>query len=141
MRKTLVVWLCVPLTLTGVAAGLLWSGQPFGFMAMLGVLSLSGMLIKNAIVMIDEIGLRLQTPDRPAATLLLEASASRIRPVLMAALTTILGMLPLIADAFFAAMAVTIMAGLTFACAVTLFAVPLFYACFFRIRANGKIIR
>ena len=140
VRKTLVVWLCVPLTVTGVAAGLLWSGQPFGFMAMLGVLSLSGMLIKNAIVLIDEIGLRLQTRDRPAATLLLEASASRIRPVLMAALTTILGMLPLIADAFFAAMAVTIMAGLTFACAVTLFAVPLLYACFFRIRPNGKTI-
>ncbi len=133
VRKSLVVWLCVPLSITGVAAGLFWSGQPFGFMAMLGVLSLSGMLIKNAIVLIDEIGLRLKTPGRPAETLLLEASASRIRPVLMAALTTILGMLPLIADAFFAAMAVTIMAGLTFACIVTLFAVPLLYAVFYRI--------
>ena len=133
MRKTLVVWLCVPLTITGVAAGLLWSGQPFGFMAMLGVLSLSGMLIKNEIVLIDEIGLRLKTPDRPAGTLLQEASASRIRPVLMAALTTILGMLPLVTDAFFAAMAVTIMCGLTFACIVTLFAVPLLYAVFYRI--------
>ena len=132
MRKTLVVWLCVPLTVTGVAAGLLWSGQPFGFMAMLGVLSLSGMLIKNEIVLIDEIGLRLKTPGRPGS-LLLEASASRIRPVLMAALTTILGMLPLITDAFFAAMAVTVMAGLTFACIVTLFAVPLLYAVFYRI--------
>jgi len=133
VRKSLVVWLCVPLSVTGVAAGLLWSGQPFGFMALLGVLSLSGMLIKNAIVMIDEIDLRLRSDSAPPSRLLLEASASRIRPVLMAALTTILGMLPLIADAFFAAMAVTIMAGLTFACAVTLFAVPLFYSCFYRI--------
>ena len=133
VRKTLVVWLCVPLTVTGVAAGLLWSGQPFGFMAMLGVLSLSGMLIKNEIVLIDEIGLRLKDPGHPAENLLLEASASRIRPVLMAALTTILGMLPLVTDAFFAAMAVTIMCGLTFACIVTLFAVPLLYAVFYRI--------
>ena len=133
VRKSLTVWLCVPLAVTGVAAGLLWSGQPFGFMALLGVLSLSGMLIKNAIVLIDEIDLRLRTGTAPPRQLLLEASASRIRPVLMAALTTVLGMLPLVADAFFAAMAVTIMAGLTFACAVTLFAVPLFYSCFYGI--------
>ena len=134
VRKSLVVWLCVPLTITGVAFGLLWSRQPFGFMAMLGVLSLSGMMIKNAIVMIDEIALRLRESGPPPEALLLEAAASRIRPVLMAALTTILGMLPLVTDAFFAAMAVTIMAGLTFACIVTLFAVPLFYACFYRIK-------
>ena len=139
VRKSLMVWLCVPLALTGVAAGLLGSGQPFGFMALLGVLSLSGMLIKNSIILIDEIDLRLKNREAPAETLLLEASASRIRPVLMAALTTILGMLPLIADAFFAAMSVTIMAGLTFGCVVTLFAVPLFYACFYRIGpANAK---
>ncbi len=133
VRKSLVVWLCVPLALTGVAGGLLWSGQPFGFMAMLGVLSLSGMLIKNSIVLIDEIDLRLKSGRDTAGTLLLDASASRIRPILMASLTTVLGMLPLITDAFFAAMAVTIMAGLTFACVATLFAVPLLYACFYRI--------
>ena len=102
-------------------------------MALLGVLSLSGLLVKNAIVLIDEIDLRLRTGTAPPRQLLLEAAASRIRPVLMAALTTVLGMLPLVADAFFAAMAVTIMAGLTFACAVTLFAVPLFYSCFYGI--------
>ena len=138
VRKSLAVWLCVPLAITGVAAGLRWFNLPFGFMAMLGVLSLSGMLIKNAIVMIDEIDLRLKNRQLPAEKLLLDASASRIRPVLMAALTTVLGMLPLITDAFFAAMAVTIMAGLTFACILTLLAIPLLYACFFRIESPGQ---
>ena len=141
VRKSLVVWLCVPLALPGVAAGLLWSGQPFGFMAMLGVLSLSGMLIKNSIVLIDEIDLRLKTGRGAPAALLLEASAGRIRPVLMASLTTILGMLPLIADAFFAAMAVTIMAGLAFACAAALFAVPLLYACLCRIGFSPRKVK
>ena len=128
VKRSLAVWLSVPLAVTGVTAGLLATGLPFGFMALLGVLSLSGMLIKNAIILIDEIDLRGGTGQSEAS--LLEASASRIRPVLMASLTTVLGMLPLAGDAFFSAMSVTIMSGLIFACAVSLFAVPLLYACF-----------
>jgi multidrug efflux pump subunit AcrB len=103
-------------------------------MALLGFLSLSGMLIKNAIVLLDEIDTQIRSgKDRYHA--ILDSSVSRMRPVLMAASTTVLGMLPLLTDAFFVAMAVTIMAGLTFASILTLIVVPVLYSIFFRIRA------
>ncbi len=133
LRQPLIIWLTVPLGIIGVTSGLLSTGQPFGFMALLGFLSLTGMLIKNAIVLLDEI--RVQMEDgREAYHAVLEASVSRMRPVLMAAGTTVLGMLPLLGDAFFIAMAVTIMAGLTFASILTLVVVPVLYAIFFRVR-------
>jgi multidrug efflux pump subunit AcrB len=132
IRQPLIIWLCVPLSLIGVTVGLLASGQPFGFMALLGLLSLSGMLIKNAIVLVDEIDLQIAGgAERHAA--ILDSAVSRMRPVMMAALTTVLGMLPLVTDAFFVAMAITIMAGLTFATVLTLVVVPVLYAIFFRI--------
>jgi multidrug efflux pump subunit AcrB len=133
VRKPLIIFLTVPLALIGVTAGLLITGQPFGFMALLGFLSLSGMLIKNAIVLIDEINAQLAS-GKDAFTALLDSGVSRIRPVSMAALTTVLGMIPLLADAFFVAMAVTIMFGLTFATVLTLVVVPVLYACLFHVR-------
>jgi len=125
----LVIWLTVPLALIGVTAGLLLTRQPFGFMAMLGFLSLSGMLIKNAIVLIDEI--ELQRKTMPVYDAIVVSGVSRLRPVAMAALTTALGLIPLLVDAFFVAMAVTIIFGLMIATVLTMVFVPVLYATFF----------
>jgi len=136
LRQPLVIWLCVPLAIIGVTAGLLLTRQPFGFMALLGFMSLSGMLIKNAIVLIDEIELqKTQTSDIYRA--IVESGVSRLRPVAMAALTTALGMIPLVFDAFFVAMAVTVIFGLMVATVLTMVMVPVFYAMFFRVPSPG----
>ncbi len=132
IKKPLVIFLTVPLALIGVTAGLLGFDQPFGFMALLGFLSLMGMLIKNAIVLMDEIGLQLDEGKDPF-TAIVDSGVSRVRPVSMAAATTVLGMIPLVADAFFSAMAVTIMCGLTFATILTLVIVPVFFVIFFKV--------
>jgi multidrug efflux pump subunit AcrB len=133
LRLPAIIWLTVPLAVIGVAGGLLVAGQPFGFMALLGALSLIGMLVKNSIVLVDEIN----TQDKEGKALfdaIQDASASRLRPVAMAALTTVLGMIPLLPDAFFVSMAVTIMAGLAFATVLTLIVVPTLYGVFFRVK-------
>lgn len=127
VKQPLVIWLVVPMAATGVIIGLLVTGLPFSFTALLGMLSLSGMLMKNAIVLVDEIDLQV-AENGDAITALKNASVSRLRPVFLAAGTTILGMLPLLTDAFFASMAVTIMGGLLFATLLTLVAVPVLYA-------------
>ncbi len=134
LRQPAIIWLCVPLALIGVTAGLLVTAQPFGFMALLGFLSLSGMLIKNAIVLIDEINVQLAT-GKEAYAAVVDSAASRLRPVAMAASTTALGMIPLLADAFFVAMAVTIIAGLVFATVITMVLVPVLYSIFYRVSA------
>jgi multidrug efflux pump subunit AcrB len=136
IRQPLVIWLAVPLALIGVTAGLLLLGQPFGFMALLGFLSLSGMLIKNAIVLVDEIDLQRRLGS-PTYTAILDSGVSRLRPVAMAAATTILGMIPLFSDAFFIAMAVTIVFGLLVATVLTMIVVPTFYAIFFNAKPEG----
>ncbi len=132
-REPLIIWLSVPLSLIGVTAGLLIFNQPFGFMALLGLMSLSGMQIKNAIVLIDQINLEQKAGKSPFEAII-DSGVSRMRPVSMAALTTILGMAPLIQDAFFVSMAVTIMFGLLVATVLTLVVVPVMYAAFFRVR-------
>ncbi len=127
LRQPLVVLLTVPLAIIGVAIGMLLTGAEFGFMAILGVLSLSGMLIKNAIVLNDEINVQLSTGlDRDEAVL--QSAVSRARPVVLAALTTVLGMLPLLTDVFFKDMAIAIMFGLSFATVLTLIVVPVLYS-------------
>jgi len=133
LRNPLIIWLTVPLAIIGVTVGLLFTGEPFGFMALLGFLSLSGMLIKNAVVLLDQIKLELGEGKGPYESIV-DASISRIRPVSMAAATTILGMIPLVADAFFSAMAVTIMSGLAFATILTLIVVPVLYAIFYKVK-------
>ncbi len=133
LRQPLIIWMTVPLAIIGVTVGLLATNESFGFMALLGFLSLVGMLIKNAIVLIDEIDLQIASgPDRFEG--LVSAAVSRMRPVMMAAVTTILGMIPLLSDVFFFGMAVTIMSGLAFATVLTLIIVPVFYAILFRVR-------
>ncbi len=132
LRQAVVIFLCVPLALIGVTVGLLATQQPFGFMALLGFLSLSGMLIKNAVVLVDEINAQTgEGKDLLPATI--DSGTSRLRPVAMAAATTALGMLPLLVDAFFVAMAVTIIFGLMFATVLTMVVVPVLYAMFFRV--------
>ena len=111
--------------------------QPFGFMALLGLLSLSGMLIKNAIVLIDQIDLEIRSgKDRYQSVV--DSGVSRLNPVMMAAATTILGMIPLLQDAFFVSMAVTIMFGLLVATVLTLVVVPVLYTIFFKIPNPSK---
>ncbi len=137
IRLPMIIFLTVPLSIIGVSLGLLVTRQPFGFMALLGFLSLVGMLIKNAIVLIDEINAQMKVEKDPFKAVV-NSGVSRLRPVSMAALTTVLGMIPLLADAFFVAMAVTIMFGLTFATILTLVVVPVLYACFFNVPNPGK---
>jgi len=133
-RDALVIWACVPLAIIGVSTGLLLVQAPFGFMALLGFLSLSGMLVKNGIVLVEQI--RLELADGKAAyDAVFDSAVSRVRPVAMAAITTILGMVPLIADDFFASMAVVIMFGLGFATVLTLLFLPLMYCSIYRIRS------
>jgi multidrug efflux pump subunit AcrB len=131
LRQPLVIWLCVPLALIGVTLGLLSTGQPFGFMALLGFLSLMGMLIKNAVVLIDQINIEA-AEGKELQTAIVDAGVSRLRPVAMAALTTALGMIPLLMDAFFASMAITIIGGLMFATVLTMVVVPVLYAIFYK---------
>ena len=132
IKKTMIIWLTVPLSLIGVTAGLLLLSQPFGFMSLLGLMSLAGMLIKNAIVLIDQIDLELAS-GKPGFQAIIDSGVSRLIPVSMAAMTTILGMIPLLKDAFFVSMAVTIMFGLGFATILTLIVVPVLYSLFFKI--------
>jgi len=130
LKQPLIIWLTVPLSLIGVTLGLLSTGQPFGFMALLGLLSLIGMLIKNAIVLIDEINLQWGE-GKQLLDAILDSGASRLRPVLMAASTTALGLIPLLFDAFFVSMAVTIIFGLGFATLLTMVVVPVLYSTFY----------
>lgn len=135
LRYPLIIFLGLPLAVVGVAVGLLLADKAFGFMAMLGFLSLFGMLMKNEIVLLDQIRLERDS-GKAAFQAVIDSSASRIRPVTMAAFTTVLGMIPLLGDPFFAPMAATIMGGLSFATLLTLFVVPVLYSSVFAIHRN-----
>lgn len=140
VRQPLVIWSVVPLALVGVVFGLVVMDVPFEFMAILGVLSLAGLLIKNAIVLVDQIDLEIGE-GMPRFDALVDSAASRVRPVLLGSGTTVLGVIPLFFDAFFQSMAVVLVFGLSFATALTLVVVPVVYAAVFGIRidetANG----
>ncbi|MFB1488128.1 MULTISPECIES: efflux RND transporter permease subunit [unclassified Thiocapsa] len=132
VRQPLVIWLTVPLAIIGVTIGLLLFRVPFEFMAILGFLSLIGMLVKSSIVLVDQADAE-RHDGKAGLDAVLDAAVSRARPVFLGALTTILGVAPLLLDPFFKSMAVTIMFGLAFATALTLVVVPLLYAVLFRI--------
>tara|TARA_Y100000782_G_scaffold115310_1_gene156829 strand:+ start:3302 stop:6373 length:3072 start_codon:yes stop_codon:yes gene_type:complete len=133
VKQPLVIWATVPLAIVGVSAGLLLMNAAFSFMALLGLLSLSGMLIKNGIVLVDQINIELDSGKEPYKAVF-DSGVSRVRPVAMAAITTILGMIPLLFDVFFQSMAVTIMFGLGFATILTLIVVPVLYTMLFKIK-------
>ena len=129
-----VIILCVlPLSIIGVAIGMLLTGFDFGFFPIAGWLGLLGMVIKNVIVLLDEIDVQRREGVVPY-TAVIESTVSRTRPVLMAATTTILGMVPLLFDIAFGGMAATIIFGLTFATLLTLFVTPALYAMFYKIK-------
>ncbi|MEM9286375.1 MAG: efflux RND transporter permease subunit, partial [Pseudomonadota bacterium] len=137
VRQPAIIWYLVPMSIIGVVVGLLATDTPLEFMAILGILSLSGLLIKNAIVLVDEIDLQIGD-GLPRYDAVLSGSASRVRPVLMGALTTVLGVLPLMGDIFFRSMAVVIVFGLSFATILTLIVLPALYATVFGIKASER---
>ena len=114
---------------------MLMTGKTFTFVAIVGALGLIGMIVKNGIVLMDEISFQLEHGVEPV-TALIESSQSRLRPVMMASMTTVLGMIPLLSDAMFGSMAVTIMGGLLFGTLITLIFIPVLYALFFGIKKD-----
>jgi multidrug efflux pump subunit AcrB len=132
LRQPLIIWLTVPLALIGVIWGLALSGTPLEFMAILGILSLTGMLIKNAIVLIDETDSQISA-GKARMSAVVDAAVSRVRPVSLGVLTTVLGVVPLLWDPFFKSLAVVIICGLSFATVLTLIIVPTLYTIFYRV--------
>jgi len=133
LKQPLAIWSTVPLAIVGVTVGLLVLDKPFTFTALLGLISLSGMLIKNGIVLVDQINFELKDGKEPYKAVF-DSAVSRVRPVSMAAITTILGMIPLLFDVFFESMAAAIMFGLAFATVLTLVVVPLAYCLLYKIK-------
>ena len=132
-RKPIIICCCLPLTIVGIVIIMLLTGKVFNFVAIVGTLGLMGMLIKNGIVLMDEINLQISEGVEPIKALI-NSSQSRFRPVMMASLTTVLGMIPLLSDAMFGSMAAAIMGGLLFSTVITLFFIPVLYALFFKIK-------
>ena len=132
-RQSIIIICCVPLLAVGIVGAILLSGKTFTFCAIVGALGLVGMMIKNCIVLLDEINLEIKSGIPPHQALI-SSAVSRARPVIMASATTILGMIPLLSDAMFGDMAATIMGGLLFSTIATLVFVPILYAIFFKIK-------
>jgi multidrug efflux pump subunit AcrB len=135
LKRPLIIVCCLPLAAIGIVAGLLVSGKEFGFVAIVGALGLIGMMIKNGIVLMDEIDRQLSLGIPPEQSILM-ATSSRFRPVMMASGTTIVGMIPLLTDVLFGSLAVTIMGGLLVGTLITLVIMPLLYAMFFRVKVS-----
>ncbi len=138
LRKPLIIVLTIPLGLIGVVIGLLVTGQPFGFMTLLGVISLAGIVINNAIVLIDRIRIEIDENGLAPGAAVLEAAQQRLRPIMLTTATTVGGLLPLWlgGDPLFVSMAIAILFGLVFATVLTLGFVPAFYCLLFRVRAQ-----
>lgn len=136
-RQPLIIYLCMPLVLIGVTPGLLFFRRPFSFMALLGLISLFGMLAKNSIVLLDQIAGRMKEGHHPYQVIL-DCGVSRLRPVSLSALTTVLGMIPLVPDPLFGPLAITITAGLTVSTILTLFVVPMLTMLFWRVGVPQK---
>ncbi len=135
MRPPLIIVLTIPFIFIGIAPALFATQVPFGFVALLGAMSLSGMIMKNSIVLLDEINLELEK-DQSAFDAVVSAAVSRLRPVVLAAATTVLGVVPLLTDVFWVGMAITIMSGLTAATILVLVLVPVLYAIFYRVKTT-----
>ena len=134
-RKPLIIFCCLPFVIVGVVVVMLLTGKVFNFVAIVGTLGLVGMLIKNGIVLMDEINSQIESGINPV-TALIDSAQSRLRPVMMASLTTILGMIPLLPDAMFGSLAASIMGGLLFSTVITLLFIPVLYALFFHIKVE-----
>lgn len=139
VRQPIVIWSIVPLAIVGVVVGLVITQTPLEFMGILGLLSLSGLLIQNSLVLVDSTD-ELIASGMPRFDALVESAASRLRPVTMGAFTTVLGILPLYFDAFFKSMTVVLAFGLTFATLITLLVTPVLYALLFRISRDETAV-
>lgn len=135
IRQPLVIWMVVPLATIGVVFGLVVTGIPLEFMGILGLLSLSGLLIQNGIILVDRMDTEINE-GKPRFDAIVDSAASRVRPVVLGSFTTALGVTPLFFDAFFQSMAVVIVFGLSFATLLTLLIVPVLYATFMRVNAR-----
>ncbi|MCU4163544.1 efflux RND transporter permease subunit [Carboxylicivirga caseinilyticus] len=131
-RQPIIIFLLVPLAFIGVVFGFIVTQGYFSFMALVGTLGLMGMMIKNAVVLLDEINLEIKE-GKDKLHAIIDSTISRVRPVMMASLTTILGMLPLLWDMMFNSMAIAIMFGLLIGSIITLVVVPVLYAVFYRV--------
>ena len=144
-RPMLICMLVIPFVMIGITAGLLLTQTPFGFIALLGAMSLSGMMIKNVVVLLDEVNANL-TRGMTAYDAIVEAAVSRLSPVVNAAGTTVLGVLPMLQDVFWVALAVTIFFGLIVGSMLTMVMGPVLYAWLYGIRApehpdfSGKVL-
>ncbi|PKQ65466.1 hypothetical protein BZG02_00210 [Labilibaculum filiforme] len=135
-RQPIIILSILPLAFIGVSYGLWITGKPFGFMPVLGTLGLMGMMVKNAVVLLDQINLDVKE-GKDVLVAIIDSAVSRMRPVVMASLTTILGMIPLISDELFGGMAVAIMFGLLIGSIITLIIVPVLYAIFYRVSTKN----
>ncbi len=133
-RKVAIILFCLPFAVVGITPALLFTNTPFTFMAVLGMMGLVGMMIKNAIVLVDEITRLTDEEHLHPYHAIINATISRVRPVLMASMTTIVGMIPLIGDPMYESLALTIMGGLAVGTLVTLVLIPLFYSILFKIK-------
>ncbi len=133
-KPPIVIALTIPFALIGITWGLLLSGAAFGFVALLGGMSLVGMMIKNAVVLLDQVNIEIAEGKTPYEAVIL-SGLSRLRPVGLAAATTVLGVIPLLQDVFWVGMGVTIMAGLAFGTILTMVLVPVLYATLYKIKA------
>ena len=136
-KKPLIIVCCLPFVIVGVVIVMLLTGKVFNFVAIVGTLGLIGMLIKNGIVLMDEINSQIEAGIEPNKALI-DSAQSRLRPVMMASLTTILGMIPLLPDAMFGSLAASIMGGLLFSTVITLLFIPILYALFFHVKIQPK---
>jgi multidrug efflux pump subunit AcrB len=139
VRQPLVIWAVVPLAIIGVVFGLVVTGIPLEFMGILGLLSLSGLLIQNGIILVDRMDTEIYE-GKPRFDAIVDSAASRVRPVVMGSFTTALGVIPLFFDAFFQSMAVVLVFGLSFATLLTLIIVPVLYATFMRVDSKESLI-
>ncbi len=124
----------------GITFGLLVTGVPFGFVALLGAMSLAGLMIKNSVVLLDQIDLNL-AEGKNRYDAIVDAAVSRLRPVALAAGTTVLGVVPLLQDVFWIGLAITLMAGLSFGTLITMFLVPIIYAILYRVQPNVAVTK
>jgi multidrug efflux pump subunit AcrB len=139
IRKLLLILCCLPFAVVGISPALLVTGTPFTFMAILGAMGLMGMMIKNSIVLVDEIT-RLTKEGMPPYDAIINSTVNRTRPVVMASATTILGMLPLVTDPMYSSLALVVIAGLTVGTVITLILLPIFYALLFRVKTPVQTI-
>jgi multidrug efflux pump subunit AcrB len=138
-KPPIVILLTIPFALIGITLGLLVFDVPFGFVALLGAMSLAGMMIKNAVVLLDQVNINLADGVQ-SYDAVIEAAVSRLRPVMLAAATTVLGVIPLLQDVFWIGLSVTLMAGLTFGSILTMVIVPVLYATVFRINVKDAAL-